>query len=85
MSDKIFITNIEGVAETGLYAAGFQIGLIVFVLSTAFQAAWLPHFYEVLTNNIRGDIIKSVKYIYYYLSLISLNGSIINYICSIID
>jgi O-antigen/teichoic acid export membrane protein len=72
MSDKIFITNIEGVAETGLYAAGFQIGLIVFVLSTAFQAAWLPHFYEVLTNNIRGDIIKSVKYIYYYLSLIFL-------------
>ena len=46
MVDRIFVNNISGKAETGLYSVGYQFGNIVNVLTTAINQAYVPWFFE---------------------------------------
>ncbi len=54
MTDRIFITNMVGISETGIYTVGYQIGMIIGVLQDSFNQAWMPYLYEKLNlKNIR--------------------------------
>jgi O-antigen/teichoic acid export membrane protein len=74
MSDKIFITNMVGIADTGLYSAGFQVGLIIGLFQNSFNQAWVPRFFEKLKLQDININIKIVKFTYLYFVLILLSG-----------
>jgi O-antigen/teichoic acid export membrane protein len=65
-SDRIFITKMEGLSETGSYAVGFQVAMGISLLQASFNLAWVPWFYEKLELN--SDIYKRkiVKFTYLY-------------------
>lgn len=73
MSDRIFITNMIGVQATGIYAVGFQIGMIIGVIQTAFNDAWTPYFFEKLKLDRTQDKYNIVKitYVYYFIIILS--------------
>ncbi len=45
-SDRIFITNICGASDTGIYSLAYQIGIILSTVTTAVSEAWLPWFHD---------------------------------------
>src|SRR5215207_4477329 len=45
-SDRVLITRMVGVAETGLYAVGAQVGMIIGVLEHSFNQAWSPWLFD---------------------------------------
>ena len=46
MVDRIFINNMTGKSETGLYSVGYQFGNILNILTTAVNKAYVPWFFE---------------------------------------
>ncbi len=67
--DRIFITNMESVSETGLYSVGNQLSLPILFLAQAFNLAYLPWLYKKLKlGNLEEEkrIIK-LTYIYFFL------------------
>ncbi|QHT68831.1 oligosaccharide flippase family protein [Rhodocytophaga rosea] len=71
MTDRIFITQMIGVSSTGEYALGYQIGMILGILSDSYNNAWGPWLLKSLKENKLAVKIKIVKYTYlYFLALI---------------
>tara|TARA_R110002049_G_scaffold107006_4_gene254615 strand:- start:884 stop:2197 length:1314 start_codon:yes stop_codon:yes gene_type:complete len=68
MSDRIFLTNMVGVSETGLYTVGYQIGMIVEVVAAASNKALTPWFYERLNEgkSIAKKKIVKISYLYVF-------------------
>jgi O-antigen/teichoic acid export membrane protein len=66
MADRVFITNMVGLAATGLYAVGYQVGMLIALLQNSFNQAWIPWFYEKLKENNRETDKRIVKITYYY-------------------
>lgn len=48
--DKLFVTKMVGLNETGIYAVGSQIGTIIGILGISFNAAWGPYLFKKLQN-----------------------------------
>ena len=66
MTDRVFITNMVGIETTGIYTVGYQIGMIINLLATSFNQAYVPWLYEQLKANIFTKKIKIVKFTYLY-------------------
>ena len=58
MIDRIFVNNMTGRAETGLYSVGYQFGNILNVLTTAVNKAYVPWFFEKEKRNEMQQIVK---------------------------
>ena len=64
-SDRIFISNICGESETGIYSLVYSYGLIISVITSAIADGWLPWFhdnyfigrYELIKDNSRKLVI----------------------------
>lgn len=81
MSDRIFITNMVGIEETGIYTVGYQIGMIIGVLQDSFNKAWAPYLYEKLNlknYNVNRKIVKITYGYFVLILLISLFLSLIS-------
>ncbi len=65
-SDRLFIANYIGLESAGMYAVGYQVGMIVYIIQTSFNQAWVPWLFERLKKNIFEDKIKIVKFTYLY-------------------
>lgn len=48
--DRIFITKFVGEAATGLYSTGFQFGILIAFLTGAFNNAFVPYMYKLLSE-----------------------------------
>jgi O-antigen/teichoic acid export membrane protein len=66
MTDRFFITNMVGIAETGLYAVGYQFGNIIGIIQDSFNKAWVPWLYERLKKDDDNEKIRIVKITYIY-------------------
>lgn len=55
MIDRIFINTMVGLEAAGIYLVGYQIGMIIGIVQTAFNNAWVPWFYDKLKRNRPGD------------------------------
>lgn len=66
MTDRFFITNMVGVAATGIYTVGDQIGSIINLLAFSFNNAYIPWIYERLKKNEYTTKLKIVKFTYLY-------------------
>lgn len=65
--DRLMLTNMVSVSETGLYAAAAQIAAIVTVIAQAFNLAWSPWAYERMKMNEPGAwrVLTRVRRLYY--------------------
>lgn len=67
MIDRVFITNMIGISETGIYTVGYQIGMIIGVLADSFNKAWTPWLFEKLNEGGIQIKQKIVKFTYGYI------------------
>jgi O-antigen/teichoic acid export membrane protein len=73
MTDRIFVTNMVGLATTGIYTVGYQIGAIIALLTTSFNSAYIPWLFTQLKTNLFSKKVLIVKLTYlYFLLLFSL-------------
>lgn len=75
MSDRLFLTNMVGVAETGLYTVGYQIGNIVGLIQDAINKAWVPWLFNKLKNineNSKVQIVKITYILFIFIAIIAL-------------
>jgi len=78
--DRIFINSMVGIAATGVYTVGYQIGMVVEILAYSFSLAWAPFLYEKLKENNHSTKVKIVKFTYLYDGGIILFALIISFI-----
>lgn len=69
-TDRTFITNMVGIAATGIYVVAWQISLIVDMVNISFSKAYMPWLYERLAKNDYEMKVKIVKITYLYFILI---------------
>jgi len=48
MSDKLFLANMLGAGEVGIYSVAFQVAGAILIVMTSINQAWMPHLYEQL-------------------------------------
>jgi O-antigen/teichoic acid export membrane protein len=70
MIDRVFITNMIGISETGIYTVGYQVGMIIGILASSFSKAWTPWLFGQLEKNNKQVKKKIVKITYGYIGLI---------------
>lgn len=49
-ADRMVLMSVLGATATGIYAVGYQIGMIIGVVVTAFNKAWSPYMYKILSS-----------------------------------
>lgn len=64
LGDRIFIDQMVGTAEMGIYTVGYQFGMIMTLVTTAFNQTWTPWMYELLAQNKEENKVKIVKATY---------------------
>lgn len=69
-TDKVFITNMVSLAETGIYSVGNQFALPILFLAQAFNLAYVPWLFENLKKDDKNIKIKIVKLTYIYFVVI---------------
>jgi O-antigen/teichoic acid export membrane protein len=62
--DRFFLNRMVGVAETGVYSAGYIIGSIIGVIGGAYGQAWTPILFEALSKEDKALDKKIVKLTY---------------------
>lgn len=50
ITDRLLLTNLVGVADTGVYSVGLRIGMILSLVCEAANKAWMPWIFEQLKN-----------------------------------
>lgn len=70
--DRIFISHMVGMADTGLYTVGYQIGSIIGLLAAAFNQAYVPWLYKKLNMESYEEKIKITRFTYVYFIVIVL-------------
>lgn len=78
--DRIFINSMVGVAATGIYTVGYQVGMIIGLLATSFNQAWSPFLFERLEENNLSTKVKIVRLTYLYFLAISFLVLILSFI-----
>ncbi|OPZ97139.1 MAG: Polysaccharide biosynthesis protein [Bacteroidetes bacterium ADurb.Bin408] len=67
ITDRLFITNMIGIGATGLYAAGYQMTLVIHLLTASFNNAYVPWLFGKLKlddQNMNKNIVR-FTYIYF--------------------
>jgi len=72
MIDRFFITNMVGIGETGIYTVGYQVGMIIGVLTGSFNKAWTPWLFDKLNEDSELVKKKIIKFTYGYIFAIIL-------------
>lgn len=66
MTDRLFLTNMIGIAETGLYAVGFAVGNVVKIIEYSFYLAYQPWLFSKLKTNTMEMKRKIVRISYLF-------------------
>lgn len=76
--DRMIITSFWGTEAVGLYATGFQFGILLSFLVGAFNNAFSPYLYKVLSNpdetELKNTKIKIVKLTYVVMTALLVFG-----------
>jgi O-antigen/teichoic acid export membrane protein len=64
--DRFLLASMVGMAATGLYAVGYQVGFVIGVLAASVNRAWMPFLFNKLNGIDHAGKIKLVKAIYVY-------------------
>ena len=66
MTGRLLVTNMVGVADTGVYTVGVQIGGIIGLLTGSFNSAYVPWLFAQLKKDNFVIKLKIVKLTYFY-------------------
>lgn len=70
-SDRLIVSKLAGVSASGIYAAGFQFGLLISFLTLAFNNAYAPFVYKSLSISdesiLESKKQKLVRFTYLYI------------------
>ena len=69
-SDRLFISNMVGMHEMGLYAVGYQVGMVISLFQNSFNQAWQPWLFDRMKNERMMDKARIVKFTYLYFIII---------------
>ncbi len=69
-TDRLFIKYMVGVAATGEYVVGYQVGMVIGLLQDAFNRAWSPYLFRKLTGATPDDKRTLVRFTYWYFAAI---------------
>ncbi|MDD5431470.1 MAG: oligosaccharide flippase family protein [Candidatus Omnitrophica bacterium] len=83
-TDKIFLNNFVGLKMTGIYSVGYQIGMILGLVTAAFNRAWGPYLFQALSTITYSKKIKIVKVTYLYFIVILLLAFLLSMVSPII-
>lgn len=50
MTDRVLLTGMTGIENTGLYTAGYQVGMVLSILSASFNQAYAPWLFKKLAS-----------------------------------
>lgn len=70
MVDRLFITKMVGLTDTGMYTVGYQIGMIIGLIESSFNQAWQPWLFEQLKKEDPNIKVKIVRITYVYFAII---------------
>ena len=68
--DRIFLTKLFGLEQTGNFSVAFQLGAVISLLTSSFNNAFVPWLYENLNKNDHNINLKIVQNTYYYFTII---------------
>jgi O-antigen/teichoic acid export membrane protein len=83
-SDALFISIMLGKDVLGIYAVGYQIGMVVLLFQDAFGKAWRPYVFKKLNRNKLTDKIEIVKLSYLLMGLYLLFPIVIYFLSPLI-
>lgn len=84
-ADRIVLMSVLGATATGIYAVGYQIGMIISILVTAFNKAWSPYMFKTLSKEPTIENKKKiVLFTYIYFMCIFLFSLIFAYIAELL-
>jgi O-antigen/teichoic acid export membrane protein len=66
MADRVIITGMISIADTGLYAVGFQVAMVIGLLEDAVNKAYVPWLFERLKRGLASDKRRIVLMTYAY-------------------
>jgi O-antigen/teichoic acid export membrane protein len=66
--DRLFIIKLISVEATGIYAVGYQVVMIITLIETSFNTAWVPWLFSKLKLDDHQEKIKIVKITYMYVA-----------------
>ena len=68
MIDRFFVNSMVSAEAMGVYTVGYQIGMVVFFVTSAFNLAWTPYFFKNLKKAEDEPSVKIwlVKFTYIY-------------------
>lgn len=72
MTDKIFVKEIRGIDEVGIYTVGLQVGMVVGLLESSVIRAWIPWFFTTLNVGSIAGKRMIAKYSLIYMSILAL-------------
>lgn len=64
--DRIMVTNLLDVSQTGIFTVALQIGMVLSLLTGAFNQAYAPWLFEHLKSRDDAQKIQIVRYTYLY-------------------
>jgi len=67
VSDRLFIEEMVGVGEVGIYAIGCSFGMIAAIFIDSFIKAWSPWFYKTMAKPTLRKKTKVVKFTYLFI------------------
>lgn len=68
--DRLFISQMVGIVDTGLYTVGYQVGAIIGFLANSFNLAYSPWLFQKLNNITKQRKEEIVRFTYIYFVLI---------------
>lgn len=70
MADRVFVTRMVGLADTGVYTVGYQIGTVIGLIQSSFHLAWVPWLFSELKKDDAAVKLKIVRVTYLYFGVI---------------
>jgi len=78
--DRLYITMLVGLSATGLYSVGYQFGMIIGIIASAFNQAYGPYVFKKLNNINLQEKEKIVKFTYIYYVVVLLAAGVFSFV-----
>jgi len=66
-SDRLFLAKMVSMKEMGIYSVGYQVGMIILIVNTAFANFFSPFIFERLHRNGEKDKLEIVRVSYIFI------------------
>jgi O-antigen/teichoic acid export membrane protein len=66
MSDRAILTRLLPLRDVGIYSLGYQLGAAMGLVTTAFNAAWVPFLFGTLRREVEQGHPKLARLVTYY-------------------